>query len=302
MWSLSTQNLEQSSLQAYTPDQLLPYVQAVSEVNSFLLGDYIVHMSAGHAVLVGYALSHAHHTEQLDEVVEFLQNMREIQSITVLAPRLASCIPSHAVTTEDAYYFLDLPLSLTKQKNVSYMCQKAKKYVHIRKTFGTNKQEYSQDSKQKTFWTQAHQELVLSYIQRPDVSTAMGAIFQRLERYCQEPNVCLFNAYDNVSGELQGFCVGDYSSWQTALYMFAFRTQAAVPGVADVLLLALIEEAYERGYARCNLGLGINDGIRFFKEKWGARPSLPMFESTWQKQEQEQANSTKSWWSRLVVR
>ncbi len=302
--SLSSHNLEQSTLQAYTPDQLLAYVRAVSEVESFLLGEYVLHMNAGHAVLVGYALwqgdgaqyaDKAGQATQLAAAVEFLQNMEGLETVTLLAPRLMACVPAHAIVREDAYYFLELPLSLSERKNAFYMCQRALKSVNIQQVCGEN-------ARQAHFWTGAHQELVLSYIQRPDVTKDMGAIFQRLERYCHEPHVCLFSAYDSVSNELQGFCVGDFSSWQTALYMFAFRTQDAVPGVADVLLWSLIEEARRRGYARCNLGLGIHDGIRFFKQKWGARATLPMFECTWKIGKEGQANTGKSWWLRLFVR
>jgi hypothetical protein len=31
-----------------------------------------------------------------------------------------------------------------------------------------------------------------------------------------------------------------------------------------------------------NLGLGVSDGIRFFKRKWGAEPFLPYVETSWQ--------------------
>jgi hypothetical protein len=30
-----------------------------------------------------------------------------------------------------------------------------------------------------------------------------------------------------------------------------------------------------------NLGLGVSDGIRFFKRKWGAEPFLPYVEASW---------------------
>jgi hypothetical protein len=31
-----------------------------------------------------------------------------------------------------------------------------------------------------------------------------------------------------------------------------------------------------------NLGLGVSEGIRFFKRKWGAEPFLPCVEVSWE--------------------
>jgi hypothetical protein len=45
---------------------------------------------------------------------------------------------------------------------------------------------------------------------------------------------------------------------------------------------AVLQEARQRGQSRMNLGLGVSDGIRFFKRKWGAEPFLPYVETNWQ--------------------
>ncbi|MBI5895880.1 MAG: translation initiation factor IF-2, partial [Desulfobacterales bacterium] len=72
-------------------------------------------------------------------------------------------------------------------------------------------------------------------------------------------------------------------SLHTAFFMFSFRDpQAAVPGSADLLLGALLDEANQRGQIRMNLGLGIDEGIRRFKEKWGAERFLPYVETSWE--------------------
>ena len=57
--------------------------------------------------------------------------------------------------------------------------------------------------------------------------------------------------------------------------MFAFRAEYAPPGVADLLLEAVIAEAEGRGHGLVNLGLGIDGGIEFFKRS-GATPCLAL--------------------------
>jgi hypothetical protein len=77
--------------------------------------------------------------------------------------------------------------------------------------------------------------------------------------------------------------VGEFAALSTAFFMFCFRDpRLAPPGSADLALSGLLQEARQRGQARMNLGLGVSDGIRFFKRKWGAEPFLPYVETSWQ--------------------
>ena len=58
--------------------------------------------------------------------------------------------------------------------------------------------------------------------------------------------------------------------------MFSFRSpQNPVPGVSDLLFKEMAGLAWERGRKTLNLGLGINQGIRRFKGKWGGYPAWP---------------------------
>jgi hypothetical protein len=77
--------------------------------------------------------------------------------------------------------------------------------------------------------------------------------------------------------------VGEFSSLHTAFFMFSFRDlRSAPPGGTDLLLSGLLDEAAHRGHRRMNLGLGINEGIRFFKGKWGPVSFLPYVQVTWE--------------------
>jgi len=58
--------------------------------------------------------------------------------------------------------------------------------------------------------------------------------------------------------------------------MFNFRSSACpVPGVSDLLLSELIQQALAEEKRAINMGLGINAGVTFFKKKWGGVVFLP---------------------------
>ena len=58
--------------------------------------------------------------------------------------------------------------------------------------------------------------------------------------------------------------------------MFNFRSESRyIPGASDLLLSSVIQQAIGEGKKYINLGLGINAGVTFFKEKWGGVAFLP---------------------------
>ena len=71
------------------------------------------------------------------------------------------------------------------------------------------------------------------------------------------------------------FNIVDLGAADYAFYLFSFRSSKInVPGASDLLFHAMVNLAQTEGKKAVNLGLGVNAGIRRFKEKWGARPFL----------------------------
>ncbi len=263
-------SLDMVPLLAYTPDQLLPYVRSVSPMQSSILDQYVLHTHADHAVLVGYNVQCMHSTENLDACIAHVLDKQKPQRITVLAPIRPYAAPARAVSLYDAYHIAALPFALNKHQNVRHMCHRAQEYMDIHEQQGAKA------------WTGAHQELMLSYIRKNGVSKEMGNIFQNLGLYCKNaPHVQMFSAYDKCTRDLLAFSLADFTSQHMAFYMFSMRRQTSPPGSSELLLWALLQQAHTRGYGACNLGLGISDGIRFFKNKWGAKPTLPFVQTSW---------------------
>lgn len=271
-----------SSINAITPDQLLPYVAAVSGLHSSKVGNSILHHAGAHGVLVAYSRQSGQDVAAIDADVAKVLEMPEISHLAVLSDVRPTLAPQNARVQNDCYWFMPLPPAAPQGK-LRNMLKRAARDVKI-------------SSGGPETWTGAHAALVDDFCKRRSATLDEGSvyIFSKLTDYlANAPESVLFSATVN-NGGLAGFAIGDYTALSTAFYMFAFRNDDAPPGTADLLLNAICQEGEKRGHTRLNLGLGIDAGIEFFKKKWGAKPELAYVETAW-----EVERPRKGWFSRL---
>lgn len=297
--------LSQIQAEACVPEQLPHYVQSVSGRKGFICGAYAAYMHEGHVVLVAYPgssrtgaleaealrvcgagpesagrLPDGAGLVSLEETLPELRS-RGCSSLTVLSPFTPREAPDAASgrATRDCYWQLPLPAPKAGAK-LRNMLLRASRDVCL----------------QKEGWSPEHQELVDLYLRTRPLPAGTRALFSSLGAYVNgrqgkdaftataraaDEGKVLLLAARRRDASLAGFAVGDYSALDTAFYMFAFRYPDAPPGTADFLLSGLVRHGEEMGHRRLNLGLGISDGIGFFKKKWGASPYLPYVETTW---------------------
>lgn len=252
---------------ARVPEELPRYVKSVSGLKSQPCGKGILHTENEVGVLSIFPDS-GNCQEEIDIAVEKALQVKQLKTISVLAPLLPKKAPPNASVSKDFYWSID-PAAKIPAKTLN-MIRRAKREVQVQKNNGD-------------CWTKKHGELVEEFCNRKQsaLSDADCYIFNQLGEYLKNsPQASLFSAYAN-NGKLAGCIIGDLTSFTTAFYMFAFRAIDAPPGTADLLLYELVREAKNSGQSRLNLGLGINPGVSFFKKKWGATPWLEYVETTW---------------------
>ena len=273
---------------ALTPDQLLPYVRAVSGLETRLCGGCALHHGGGHAVLVAYPAGQPEDADAVDAAVAEAVVLPRLERLTVIAAVRPGAAPAQAESTEDAYWSLPLPLTVPPGRpgqKLRNLLRRATREISISQTGGAGA------------WTAAHAALAEAFIERKGAQVDEGSsyIFRKLGDYlAQAPEARLFSARD-AAGRLLACAIGDYSSFSTAGYMFAFRSPEAPPGTADALLAALAAEGAERGHSHLNLGLGMGEGVSFFKKKWGATPFLRCVETSWSPQPEKR----RGWLGRI---
>jgi hypothetical protein len=120
-----------------------------------------------------------------------------------------------------------------------------------------------------------HHRLIADFLESPDLEERSLAIFKKIPEYISSVSTAeIFSALD-ASGNLIAFDIVDFGSKEYIFYMFNFRSRLyTVPGASDLLFHAMIKEAIARDKTAVNMGLGISEGVSFFKKKWGARPFL----------------------------
>lgn len=252
---------------AVVPEQVVEYVSAAAGSKPRMFGGCVGYPSGTGLVLVGYPLADPLDRRAMAAAVDQALQTPGLERITVIGPARPPQAPQNAESAEDSYYALPLPPPPPglKLKNLLRRAQREVQLVHGRR--------FEND----------HADLVQRYLDERSLAAGTRQIFRQLASYVEASAGSLIVSARRPDGRLAAFAVGEFAALSTAFFMFCFRDpRLAPPGSADLALSGLLLEARQRGQARMNLGLGVSDGIRFFKRKWGAEPFLPYVETSWQ--------------------
>jgi hypothetical protein len=253
---LSNQDFGHIYRHAYIPEHLPDYVEAISSAKPHLIENHLCFIRNNHLVFIGYSLS----GDNRDSARAYAAACDGFQpsSAAIIAPQLWEIEEPFEKQPTDRYYRLDLPLG-AMSAGVAYMVRRAEKDLAV----GSGK------------FGREHKKLIKGFLSKHDLSAPQQYIFKHIHGYLKRsPTGRLLEARKN--GRLAAFTIVDLGSADSAFYLFNFRsTKGDVPGASDLLFREMVNLAQAEGKKTLNLGLGINTGIRRFKEKWGGMPFLP---------------------------
>ena len=252
---------------ALVPEQIPAYVRAVSGRRLCECGGFAAWVSDSDIVLTAFPLrgeeGQPDFAQKVERALTVALKVPKMQRITVLSTLVPTTAPPRASVTSDSWHVIDLP-HVPGQK-LRNMLRRAEREVCI----------------SREAWSEECEELVHRYLMEKRLDSGTRHIFSHVGAYVQNAPLAILYAARSQGGRLEGIAVGDHSALETAFYMFAFRRRDSPPGTGDALLHALAAGAAERGQRSLNLGLGIDEGIAFFKKKWGARVLMPHKETSW---------------------
>lgn len=239
----------------YVPEHLPDYVTAVSGAEPFLHEDYLCYVRASHLIFVGYSLD----KDRSDTAEAYESTCRRFKpaTVAVMGPSLWLNDLLLENRTEDAYYCLDLPLPKLGQELV-YMIRRAEREVRVSEGMYGNE----------------HHLLLEAFLSARMVGPGYEEVFRHIPAYLgSSQTVRLLEA--RRRDELVAFTIVDLGSASYGFYLFNVRSLTdPVPGASDLLLNETVKMSVAAEKRALNLGLGINSGIRRFKEKWGGVPFL----------------------------
>jgi hypothetical protein len=242
--------------QAYIPEHLPEYVAAISGTQPYLHGDYLCYARGQHLIFVGYPLGKQ--SGDTETAYESACERFRPHTIALIAPKIWLKSRSDDDRITDYYYRLDLPLG-RPDSAVAYMLRRAQREIQIVEgKFG-----------------EEHRRLVQEFISFHEVMHGHQYIFNRIGDYLDNSRSArLLEA--RKKDDLVAFTIVDLGSADYAYYMFHFRSSAdRVPGASDCLFHEMTVTSEQAQKKALNLGLGISEGNRRFKEKWGGNPFLP---------------------------
>ncbi len=263
---ISPNLLTRVTAEAVVPEQVVHYVRAVAGSKPLMLGRCVGFLSDSDLVLIGYPVGAPLDAEAMSEAVDQAIRMRGVSRVTVVGSRRPSQAPSQIRALEDSYYSLPLPPPPPGQK-----------LRNILRRAGRDLSLYEGHRLEED-----HVNLVQRFMAARPLAAGTRHILERIPVYLSQSPSSLVLTGRLSDGRLAAFAVGEFGCLATAFFMFCFRDpDVAPPGSTDLLLSGLLAEAVRRGQTLMNLGLGINEGIRFFKGKWGAMPFLPYVLVSW---------------------
>jgi len=253
---LNPEELQRLYQQGYLPEHLPDYVEAISGAESHLLENHLCYVRKNHLLFIGYPLgTDPRHSPQAYQAA---CNRFQPSTAAIIAPKIWELTDSFEEQPRDVYYRLDLPVG-SPVAGVDYMIRRAQKELTVLNgQFGKE-----------------HRKLVKGFAAGHTLSAEQKYIFKNIKNYLKRSATGRLLEV-RKKGLLAAFTIVDLGSADYAYYLFNFRsTRLPVPGASDLLFSEMINLAQAAGKKYINLGLGINSGIRRFKEKWGGLPFLP---------------------------
>lgn len=252
---LNRKDQEKLYAHGYLPEHLPAYLESVTGSEPHLRGDHLYLFKGTHLTFIGYPLKKDPATTP--GVYEALCKDLQPETVAIIAPKIWLPSDIYEAQPEDDYFRLELPQGVLP-RGVAYMVRRAKRELRVvAGSFGRE-----------------HKRLIREFVSAHSLTPAQKKIYKAIPDFLKGASTArLLEA--RKGDQLVAFNILDLGSADYAFYLFNFRSHKInMPGASDLLFVEMLDMAQAEGKGAMNLGLGINPGIRHFKEKWGARPFL----------------------------
>ncbi len=247
--------------QAYVPEHIVSLMALVSKGDPFLIEDHLGFVKDNWLILVGYPLDRRFSTERSEKTIHQTLETFRPEILWFIGPEIpVSLLNSCQERETDQYYRLDLEKVKVKA-SLQRAVDKASQELTVERGHSISKE---------------HEALITELLKREKLPPRVRELYRAMPDYVSRSStVCVLNAWDKKR-KLCAFYVIELAAKHFSTYVLGTHSKKHyVPHASDLLFLEMINLSREHMKNTIDLGLGVNQGIRRFKEKWGGVPSLP---------------------------
>jgi hypothetical protein len=245
---------------AYVPEQIVSLMVLISKGEPFLIEDCLSYVRDNWLIFVGYPLESELSLGRCETLLKGLLDRFKPEYLWFIGQEIPpSLLRSSSERENDRYYNLDLR-SIEIKKELKRAVQRAARDLTVERSEQMSK---------------VHREMIEDFIKREKPSPRIKALFLAMPDYVRHSqSAAVLNAWDK-KGKLSAFYVVELGAKTFATYVVGcYSRKHYVPQASDLLFSEMIHLAQEVEKPSINLGLGVNEGIKKFKEKWGGVPFL----------------------------
>jgi hypothetical protein len=246
---------------AYVPEHTISLMTYLSGGEPFLIDDFFGCRLKEWVILIGYPLEAEFDAAGFELVLDEIKKQFDPELLSLIAPELPASISDNCLESDsDHYYTLEAKKPVVRsvlRRNL----KKARQILRVERGSHMGK---------------SHQVLIDEFIRRAHPPARVIKMMSKLSGFLDDNDSALvLNAWDRQN-RLAAFYLIDLAAAEFSNYIIGCYTRKNyVLGASDLLLDELIRLSAEFKKRYIHLGLGVNDGIRRFKAKWGAKPGRP---------------------------
>jgi hypothetical protein len=245
---------------AYVPEHIPHLMVGISGGEPFWTENYVLYSGASWLIFVGYPIGrHYQAANFIATLDDTIRKFKPAYTWFIVPEMPESFLRAARQRESDEYYKLDLQ-NQTVKKNLLQVIQKASTALTVEKN-----RQFSRD----------HLHLTKEFLKREKTTPRVRELFLHMPHYiARSPTSLVLSARDQ-KGNLSAYYVIELAAEKFATYVVGcFSKKHYVAHASDLLFFEMIHLAGESHKEYLHLGLGVNEGIRRFKKKWGGTPFL----------------------------
>ncbi len=244
---------------ACVPEHLPDLMVGISAATPHLVDDYLYFTRENWLIFVGYPLEGPFTVERCAAAVARVVAQAHPQVLWFIGPHVPPELAAQCRERQsDVYYRLDLPAMLKPAARRAVRAAASSLTVHAGRAY-----------------TAEHTALVAELMQRTALPPMVSGLYRAMPAYLARTATATVLEARTAAGALAAFIVVEEAARTFDVYVLgAYTRHPYVPHASDLLCAAMIERAQQAGKTWIHLGLGVNAGIRRFKEKWGGVPYM----------------------------